>query len=127
VPWVRFGTSAWRHSRSKIAYGLKAEVKRDESMARIRGTPAGEQSKDEADHFILCPDCNGLSDCRDLGQALEPRRTFAASKAGPHELIRARTMPTKNRRWSIYRLRGTPAAYVGSVESRREGRDCRSH
>jgi hypothetical protein len=35
------------------------------------GRPIGAQPKDEAEHFIRCPACNGWIDCRDLGQVLE--------------------------------------------------------
>jgi hypothetical protein len=35
------------------------------------GRPIGAQPKDEAEHFIRCPACGGLIDCRDLGQVFE--------------------------------------------------------
>jgi hypothetical protein len=37
----------------------------------IIGKRFGEQPKDEAEHFILCPACDGWIDCRDLGQVFE--------------------------------------------------------
>jgi len=42
-------------------------IKRGEIIGRL----VGQEPKDEAEHFMLCPDCNGLFDCRDLGQVLE--------------------------------------------------------
>jgi hypothetical protein len=38
---------------------------------RYIGKPLGDPPKEEADHFIRCPACNGWIDCRDLGQIFE--------------------------------------------------------
>ena len=35
------------------------------------GYPLGRNPKDEAEHFMRCPVCGGLIDCRDLAQAIE--------------------------------------------------------
>jgi hypothetical protein len=35
------------------------------------GRPIGAQPRDEAEHFIRCPACDGWIDCRDLGQVFE--------------------------------------------------------
>jgi hypothetical protein len=40
------------------------------------GRPIGAQPKDEAEHFIRCPACNGWIDCRDLGDACKARRNL---------------------------------------------------
>jgi hypothetical protein len=37
----------------------------------IVGKRAGEQPKDEAEHFIQCPVCAGWIDMRDLGHVFE--------------------------------------------------------
>jgi hypothetical protein len=39
--------------------------------SEIIGERVGKQAKDEAEHFIRCPACNGWIDMRDLGQVLE--------------------------------------------------------
>ena len=35
------------------------------------GRPVGKSPKDEAQHYIRCPTCNGWIDCRDLGQVFQ--------------------------------------------------------
>ena len=37
----------------------------------ITGKRVGEQPKDETEHFIQCPACDGWIDMRDLGQVVE--------------------------------------------------------
>jgi hypothetical protein len=45
----------------------RSEVRRGQYIGKRVGT----QPKDEAEHFMRCPDCRGLVDMRDLGQVLE--------------------------------------------------------
>jgi hypothetical protein len=40
----------------------------DVPRAKYIGKPLGDPPKEEADHFIRCPACDGSIDCRDLGQ-----------------------------------------------------------
>jgi hypothetical protein len=35
------------------------------------GKRVGQPTTDEAEHFIKCPGCGGLIDCRDLAQVFE--------------------------------------------------------
>ena len=49
---------------------------------RYLGKRLGDPPKDEADHFIRCPVCDGWIDCRDLGHVLEHEGPL------PHELSR---------------------------------------
>jgi hypothetical protein len=42
----------------------------DIPRGKYRGVPADSIPTQEADHFVRCPACGGLVDCRDLAQAL---------------------------------------------------------
>jgi hypothetical protein len=62
------------HRALGSAYIGGRTIKRGE----IIGKRVGERPKDDAEHFLLCPACNGWIDCRDLGQVLE--------HAGPYRI-----------------------------------------
>jgi CRISPR/Cas system type I-B associated protein Csh2 (Cas7 group RAMP superfamily) len=46
------------------------------ARARYIGKRLGASPKNEAEHFIRCPACNGWIDCRDLGQVFEHEGTL---------------------------------------------------
>jgi hypothetical protein len=46
------------------------------------GKRVGDQPKDEAEHFIRCPACQGWIDCRDLGQVFEHEGPLPPSGPG---------------------------------------------
>ena len=61
----------------------------------IIGRRVGEQPKEDAEHFILCPACNGWIDCRDLCQVREHAGPLPNPRQGSDELKRDGPMARK--------------------------------